>query len=103
MLPAFAVSAILRGKHAAGFFQRLGFLPAFAPDERNVVWIHCVSVGETNAARPLVDAIRDSYPDHRLIISTVTRSGQKLAREIFADKADCVFYVPFAFSWSVRK
>ncbi len=103
LLPAFAVSAILRVKHAAGFYQRLGFLPAFTPDARYVVWIHCVSVGETNAARSLVDAIRDSYPDHRLIISTVTRTGQKLAREIFADKADCVFYVPFDFRWTVRK
>jgi 3-deoxy-D-manno-octulosonic-acid transferase len=103
MLPAFAVSAVMRGKHAAGFFQRLGFLPAFAPDNRYVVWIHCVSVGETNAARPLVDAIRGTYPDHRLIISTVTRTGQNLARQIFADKADCVFYVPFDFRWTVRK
>jgi 3-deoxy-D-manno-octulosonic-acid transferase len=103
MLPVFAVSSIVRGKHAAGFFERLGFLPAFTPDDRYVVWIHCVSVGETNAARPLVDAIRDSYPDHRLIISTVTRTGQNLAREIFAARADCVFYVPFDFRWTVRK
>lgn len=103
MLPVFAVSAVLRTKHGAGFFQRLGFLPKFKPDKRFVVWIHCVSVGETNAARPLIDAIRDAYPDHRLIVSTVTRTGQKIAREIFKDKADCVFYVPFDFRWTVRK
>src|SRR5436853_5851534 len=97
MLPAFAVSALLRGKHGAGFFQRLGFLPEFKHDKRFVVWLHCVSVGETNAARALVDALRDEYPDHRLIVSTVTRTGQELAKEIFADKADCIFYVPFDF------
>lgn len=103
MLPVFAVSAVVRGKHAAGFTQRLGSLPEFRHDNRFVVWVHCVSVGETNAARPLVDAIRDAYPDHRLIVSTVTRTGQKLAKEIFKDKADCVFYVPFDFRWTVRK
>ena len=103
MLPLFAVSAIFRGKHSAGFFGRLGFLPKFKKDKRRVVWLHCVSVGETNAARPLVEAIKTSFPKHRLIVSTVTRTGQKLAKEIFADSAECVFYVPFDWKWTVRR
>ena len=103
MLPLFALSAIVRGKHAAGFFQRLGFLPKFKPDKRPVIWLHCVSVGETNAARPLVEALKISLPNHRLIVSTVTRTGQKLARSIFAETADCVFYVPFDWKWTVRR
>ena len=103
MLPLFAVSAIFRGKHSAGFFGRLGFLPAFKKDKRPVVWLHCVSVGETNAARPLVDAIKTSFPKHRLIVSTVTRTGQKLAKEILGSSADCIFYVPFDWKWTVRR
>ena len=103
MLPLFGLSAIFRGKHAAGFFQRLGFLPKFKPDKRPAVWIHCVSVGETNAARPLVEALKTAVPNHRLIVSTVTRTGQKLARSIFADSAECVFYVPFDWKWTVRR
>lgn len=103
MLPLFAVSGIVRGKRAAGFFQRLSFfLPAFAPDERKLVWLHCVSVGEANAARPLVDRLRTEFPNVRLIISTTTRTGQKLAKEIFKD-ADAIFYVPFDWRWSVRR
>ncbi len=103
MLPLFLLSAIFRGKHAAGFFQRLGFLPKFTPDNRPVIWLHCVSVGETNAARPLVEALRTSLPDHRLIVSTVTRTGQKLARTIFAETAECLFYVPFDWKFTVRR
>ncbi len=103
MLPLFFLSAIFRGKHAAGFFQRVGFLPEFKPDHRTVIWLHCVSVGETNAARPLVEGLRASLPDHRLIVSTTTRTGQKLAKTIFADTAECVFYVPFDFRWTVRR
>lgn len=103
MLPLFGLSAIFRGKHAAGFFQRLGFLPKFKPDKRPVVWLHCVSVGETNAARSLVEALKTTLPNHRLIVSTVTRTGQKLARSIFADTAECVFYVPFDWKWTVRR
>ena len=103
MLPLFGLSAIFRGKHAAGFVQRFGFLPKFTPDKRPVIWLHCVSVGETNAARPLVEALRTSLPGHRLIVSTVTRTGQKLARSIFAETAECVFYVPFDWKFTVRR
>lgn len=103
MLPVFLVSSITRGKHAAGFFERLGFLPEFEKDKRAVIWLHCVSVGETNAARPLVEELKREFPDHRLIVSTVTRTGQALAKNIFADKADCIFYVPFDFRFSVRR
>ncbi len=103
MLPVFALSAVFRGKHAAGFFQRLGFLPKFKIDKCPVIWVHCVSVGETNAARPLVEELKAKFPGHRVIVSTVTRTGQKLARAIFKDTVDCVFYVPFDFRWTVRR
>ncbi|HQZ82352.1 MAG TPA: 3-deoxy-D-manno-octulosonic acid transferase [Pyrinomonadaceae bacterium] len=103
LLPVFAVSGIVGGKRAAGFFQRLSFfLPAFTPDERKTVWLHCVSVGETNAARPLVDRLRAEFPNARLIVSTTTRTGQNLAKDIFKD-ADAVFYVPFDWRRSVRR
>lgn len=103
MLPVFAVGAVVRGKRSAGFFQRLGFLPRFETDERKVVWLHSVSVGETNAARPLVEHLRRDFPDHRLIISTTTRTGQELARSIYGDQAECIFYVPFDWRWTVRR
>jgi 3-deoxy-D-manno-octulosonic-acid transferase len=92
-----------REKYAAGFWQRLGFLPEFTPDERRVVWLHCVSVGETNAARPLVEEIARQFPAHRLIISTTTKTGQNHARHIFHDKTGTVFYFPFDFRFSVRR
>ena len=92
-----------REKYAAGFWQRLGFLPEFTPDERRVVWLHCVSVGETNAARPLVEEITRQFPAHRLIISTTTKTGQTLARSLFKEKAEICFYFPFDFKFSVRR
>lgn len=92
-----------REKYFSGFRQRLGFLPAFEPDERRLVWLHCVSVGETNAARPLVEEILKKFPAHRLIVSTTTRTGQELARQIFKEKAEAVFYFPFDFKFSVRR
>ncbi|MEO7674088.1 MAG: 3-deoxy-D-manno-octulosonic acid transferase [Pyrinomonadaceae bacterium] len=92
-----------RRKYAAGFRQRLGNYSAFIHDGRKVIWLHCVSVGETNAARPLVDELKVNFPNHRLVISTTTLTGQTLAQNIFKDKVDAVFYFPFDWKFSVRK
>ena len=92
-----------RQKYLAGLRQRFGHIPTLIQDERLVVWIHCVSVGETNAARSLVDKICKDYPDHRLVISTTTSTGHKLAQEIFAEKAEVIFYFPFDWRFSVRR
>ncbi len=83
--------------------QRLGFLPKFDSRGKKVIWLHCVSVGEANAARPLALRIKENYPDARLVISTTTRAGQKLAHTIFADIADLVFYFPFDWRSTVRR
>ena len=99
MLPAFLLN---RRKYASGFRQRLGNYPVFKHDGRKVIWLHCVSVGETNAARPLVEKLREAFTDHRLIISTTTKTGQELAKKVFADSADAVFYFPFDWKFSVR-
>jgi 3-deoxy-D-manno-octulosonic-acid transferase len=100
MLPLFVLR---RGKYAAGFSQRLGNLPEFASDERKVLWLHCVSVGETNAARLLVKEIKENFPACRLVVSTTTKTGQELAKKIFEDEADLVFYFPYDWKFSVRR
>lgn len=100
MLPVFIFN---RSKYLAGFNERLGKYPQFTHNGSPVIWLHCVSVGETNAARPLVDEIKNALPGHRLIVSTTTKTGQELAKSIFAGKADAVFYFPFDWKFSVRR
>lgn len=92
-----------RSKYAAGFFQRLGKYPEFVDGQRPVIWLHCVSVGEVNAARPLVDEIAHAFSGHRLVISTTTKTGQDIARNVFGDKADAIFYFPFDWKFAVRR
>lgn len=103
LLPRFVFDAIFKGKYAAGFKQRLGFVPRLRPDGRKVVWLHCVSVGEANAARPLAQTIKARFPNIRLIVSTTTRTGQNLAKTIFADTAELIFYFPFDWRSTVRR
>jgi 3-deoxy-D-manno-octulosonic-acid transferase len=100
MIPRFLFQ---REKYSSGFRERLGNYPEFKHDGRKVIWLHCVSVGETNAARPLVEKLREAFPDHRLVVSTTTKTGQDLAKKVFADSADAVFYFPFDWKFSVRK
>ncbi len=99
--PYFLFQALAHRKYVAGLRERLGFLPKL--NNQPVVWLHCVSVGETQAARPLVERIRKELPQHALMVSTVTLTGQKLARDLFRAQALRVFYFPFDWRWCVRR
>ncbi|HYH84660.1 MAG TPA: 3-deoxy-D-manno-octulosonic acid transferase [Pyrinomonadaceae bacterium] len=103
LLPRFLFDALRHGKYAAGLRERSGALPVFDRGGKPVVWLHCVSVGETQAARPLARAILEEHPGHALVVSTTTLTGQSVAREAFAGQAALVFYFPFDWAWSVRR
>jgi 3-deoxy-D-manno-octulosonic-acid transferase len=103
MLPWFAVDALRTRKYITGLGQRLGNLPAIALDGRPLIWVHCVSVGETVAARPLVRALLERFPSYHLVISTTTVTGQRIAREAFGRDAASVFYFPIDWAWTVRR
>ena len=92
-----------KNKYAAGFWQRFGFLPEFDSEGKPVIWIHSVSVGETNAAEPLVKKLREEFPEYQIVVSTTTKTGQQLARKLFRDQASLVFYFPFDWKFSVRR
>jgi len=102
LLPKFAIDALRTRKYVTGLSQRLGKLPIISHDHP-VIWIHCVSVGETEAARPLVRALLDRFPSHRLVISTTTVTGQKVARAAFGKDAAAVFYFPIDWAWTIRR
>jgi 3-deoxy-D-manno-octulosonic-acid transferase len=103
LLPRFAIDALRAGKYVTGFRQRLGRLPALPNSDQPLLWLHCVSVGETEAARPLVKGLREQFPNHRLAISTTTVTGQHVAARAFADDACAIFYFPIDWAWTVRR
>lgn len=101
--PKFLFDAITKGKYAAGFRQRLGFVPKLSANGRQILWVHCVSVGETNAVRELISQIKSEHPDIRIVVSTTTRTGQQLARSLFAETAEAIIYFPFDWKNTVRR
>lgn len=87
-------------KYIATLKSRFGF-PEI-PNLRRSIWVHAVSVGEVKAVQKLLDSLRVRYPGQPLILSTITPTGQQLARST-AGIADHVFYFPFDFSGSIRR
>lgn len=59
-----------------------------------IIWIHAVSVGEVMAATPLLKALKGKYPSRGIILSTVTDTGQKVAKER-APEGTGIVYLPF--------
>lgn len=85
--------------YRAGLTQRFGFGPATAAPS---IWVHAVSVGEVQAAAPLVRALRTRYPDIPLTLTTVTPTGAARARALFGDAVD-VRHLPYDLPGSVRR
>ena len=97
VLPAAAFGARRRGLEPGSLRERFGRLPdAVNPDRRPSIWVHAVSVGEALAARPLLRELRGAYPAHRLVLSTTTATGRRVARG-FGRDVDAVCHAPFDF------
>ncbi|HEX8477530.1 MAG TPA: lipid IV(A) 3-deoxy-D-manno-octulosonic acid transferase [Telluria sp.] len=76
-----------RGRKEPGYRvhwgERLGSYGA-APGSMPTLWLHAVSVGETRAAEPLVDALLAAYPGHRILLTHMTPTGRATGQQLFA-------------------
>jgi 3-deoxy-D-manno-octulosonic-acid transferase len=103
LIPHFLFQALVNGKYIAGLSQRLGSVDGLERSSKPVIWLHCVSVGETQAARPLVERLRNEFPEYAIVVSTITITGQNLAKKVFGSTTEAVFYFPFDWRWSARR
>ncbi len=96
---------IVKKKYHKNFSMRLG---VFSDDiinklkDKDVIWIHAVSVGEVNSAIPIIEGLRKLHPDKLLVISTVTKTGNQTAEKISKDD-ELVIYLPLDISFIVKK
>src|SRR6266851_2691688 len=107
--PYFLLRGLIRGKYLSNIPERLGW--RFPPGLRGAIsssspeksiWIHAVSVGEVLAVLPLAQQLKKKFPLRRLVVSTTTVTGQKIARERMPF-ADAVFYFPLDWRDPVRR
>lgn len=87
-----------------GLKQRLGFLKESINRARNenLIWAHAASVGEVVAMGNLIRAIKKECPDYDFVISTLTTTGQTMARKVIPD-ARAFIYFPLDFSCIVGR
>ena len=96
---------VIKRKFHRGFMMRLGIIPNSilkGLSGKEVIWIHAVSVGEANSTQPLVEALIKKYPGKKIVISTVTPTGNARAKEIAKGRVS-VIYLPLDLSFIVRK
>jgi 3-deoxy-D-manno-octulosonic-acid transferase len=67
-----------------------------------LIWVHAVSVGETRAAEPLIKALRQRYPAHRILLTHTTPTGRQTGIELFGDGVSRC-YLPYDFPFAVKR
>jgi 3-deoxy-D-manno-octulosonic-acid transferase len=98
---AYLPHLMVTGRYRYGLRDRFGFLPEKVNSicaKQRIIWVHAVSVGEMKAAGILAPLLRKAFPSHTIVFSTVTHTGNKVAKTIATEK-EGVFYLPFDISF----
>lgn len=96
LLPVYALYWLVRGLGNRAYLDRVGQrfgigYPSLSP---GTVWLHAVSVGEVQAAVPLIRTLVKRFPDRQVLVTTVTPTGAERVRALFGDEVvHC--YIPF--------
>jgi len=101
--PIIVLRLLARGVRYRGYHrrwrERFGFFPA--PGFNGSLWVHAVSVGEVNAAEPLIKALMVAYPDAPLVVTTVTPTGSERVLQLFGESVYNV-YLPYDLPFAIR-
>ncbi len=100
--PYWLMRGLRRGKYLGTITQRMSWDLPTVSCEAKPLWIHAVSVGEVLAAKVLVASLRAERPGMPIVVSTVTATGQALARKELSGAA-AHFYFPFDWRFCVRR
>ena len=94
-----------RGRSEPGYRlwlrERLGYYPGRRPMP-GALWLHAVSLGETRAALPLIEALRKARPDMRLLLTHGTATGRAAGRRLMQD-ADGQVWLPYDTPGAMRR
>jgi len=104
LLPWALAHLWLRARKQPEYLQHLAerFGKFEVPPAAPLIWIHAVSVGETRAAEPLVKALRERAPDHRILLTHTTPTGRQTGVDLFGDAVDRG-YLPYDWPFATRR
>ena len=102
LLPLFACYWLFRGIANRTYWPKLRQRFGFGyPKLKACIWVHAVSVGEVQAAIPLVRALIKRFPGHEILVTTVTPTGAARVQAVFGD-AVRHSYIPFEIPTAIR-
>ena len=109
LLPFTVLKLLWRAKKQPAYLhhwrERYGFYTQ--PVRKPIIWLHCVSVGETMAAAPLVKALIAAHPQYSVLITHTTPTGRDTSLQLFGDSyyddkiARC--YLPYDVPFAVNR
>src|SRR5690606_25615076 len=104
LTPVIIYRLAARGLRLRGYYsrwlERFGFFPD--PGLVDPIWVHAVSVGEVNAAAPLVAALQARFAGRPIVVTTVTPTGSERVRRVWGDRVFHV-YLPYDLPAAVRR
>lgn len=80
--------------------ERWAFHAVAAP--ARLIWVHAVSVGETRAAQPLIEALQEAWPEHRILLTCMTPTGRAAGSEVYGDTV-IQAYLPYDYPDAVDR
>ena len=125
LLPYVGLHLLLRSRKQPEYLQhvaeRFGSYPSPQPSPRRgegaglpspvsgrgvggegLIWLHAVSVGETRAAAPLVAALKERYPQHRILLTHMTPTGRQASTDLLGDGV-LRAYLPYDYPFAVQR
>ncbi|HET7267945.1 MAG TPA: lipid IV(A) 3-deoxy-D-manno-octulosonic acid transferase [Oleiagrimonas sp.] len=100
LLLRLAARGLRHGDYHRRWHERFGFFRA--PGVRDCLWVHAVSLGEVNAAEPLIKAMMERYRQMPMVVTTGTPTGSDRVRQLFGERVFHV-YLPFDLPFAVRR
>jgi 3-deoxy-D-manno-octulosonic-acid transferase len=105
--PLAVLRLLIRSRKERGYrehiAERFGHVRGRVPeDDTPLIWVHAVSVGETRAAQPLIEALIKARPDARILLTHMTPSGRATGEQLFGGRVlRC--YLPYDMPHAVRR
>jgi len=89
------LAALFNGKARLWVHGRKAIFSKIAdaiPKDEKLIWFHCASLGEFEQGRPVIEAFRQQFKDHKILLTFFSPSGYEVRKNY--KKADYVFYLP---------
>lgn len=103
-LPVIAVRLWLRSRKAPAYAKRIAerFAVRLPEFQQGGIWLHAVSVGESIAAAPVVQALQQLYPDMPITVTCMTPTGSERIQNLFGTSVQHC-YLPYDLPWAAKR